>query len=151
MRSLNLSFRDLFIMNKSSLFTAAVLSFLVAGAAQAQAVMHDGALVDAAGRTVYTFDKDDLNKSNCAGGCLAAWPAFLAKSEATAKGEFGIIEANGARQWTINGKPLYYFAGDAKPGDRNGDGKGGMWHVVVAAKADGQAAKTTAPAHSYSY
>jgi predicted lipoprotein with Yx(FWY)xxD motif len=138
-------------MNKSSLFAAAVLSLFVAGAAQAQAVMHDGALVDAKGRTVYTFDKDDLNKSNCLGGCLAAWPAFVAKPEATAKGEFGIIEANGARQWTMNGKPLYYFAGDAKPGDRNGDGSGGTWHVVGAAKVDGQAAKTATPASSYSY
>ena len=137
-------------MNKTSLFTAAVLSFLVMGAVQAQPVMQDGALVDAAGRTVYTFDKDDLNKSNCAGGCLAAWPAFVAKPEATAKGEFGIIEANGARQWTINGKPLYYFAGDVKPGDRNGDGKGGTWHVV-SAKPAGQAVKTTAPSYSTGY
>lgn len=137
-------------MNKTSLFAAAVLSFATLGAAHAQAVMHDGALVDSAGRTVYTFDKDEPNKSNCAGGCLAAWPAFAAKPEATAKGEFGIIETNGARQWTINGKPLYYFAGDAKPGDRNGDGKGGTWHVV-AVKAEAKAAKTTAPAYGYGY
>lgn len=137
-------------MKKTSLFAAAVLSFLVVGAAQAQAVMHKGALVDATGRTVYTFDKDELNKSNCAGGCLAAWPAFLAKPEATAKGEFGIIEANGTRQWTVSGKPLYYFAGDAKPGDRNGDGKGGVWHVV-AAKPEAKAAVTATPASSYGY
>jgi predicted lipoprotein with Yx(FWY)xxD motif len=137
-------------MNKTTLFAAAILSFAAMGAAQAQAVMHDGALVDAAGRTVYTFDKDELNKSNCAGGCLAAWPAFLAKAEATANGEFAIIEANGARQWTVNGKPLYYFAGDVKPGDRNGDGKGGTWHVV-AAKPEAKAAKATAPAYSYGY
>jgi predicted lipoprotein with Yx(FWY)xxD motif len=134
-------------MNKNSLFVAAALSLLVVGAAQAQAVMHDGALVDAAGRTVYTFDKDVINKSNCAGGCLATWPVFMAKPEAAAKGEFGIIEANGARQWTVNGKPLYYFAGDAKPGDRNGDGKGGVWHVV-AAKPEVKAAVTAAPASS---
>lgn len=137
-------------MNKMTLLAAAVLSFAVMGAAQAQAVMQDGALVDAAGRTVYTFDKDELNKSNCAGGCLAAWPAFVAKAEATAKGEFGIIEANGARQWTINGKPLYYFAGDTKSGDRNGDGKGRTWHVV-AAKTEAKATMTTAPAYSNGY
>ena len=71
----------------------------------------------------------------------------MAKPEAAAKGEFGIIEANGARQWTVNGKPLYYFAGDAKPGDRNGDGKGGVWHVV-AAKPEVKAAVTAAPASS---
>lgn len=117
-------------MNKSSLFAAFAFSVLVAGAVQAQPVMRDGVLTDAAGRTVYTFDKDEANKSNCSGGCLALWPAFVAKPEAVAKGEFGLIDANGARQWTVNGKPLYYFAGDAKPGERNGDGKGGVWHVI---------------------
>lgn len=117
-------------MKKNSLFAALAVSMLVAGAVQAQPVMRDGVLTDAAGRTVYTFDKDEPGKSNCSGGCLTLWPAFVAKPEAVAKGEFGLIDANGARQWTMNGKPLYYFAGDAKPGDRNGDGKGGVWHVI---------------------
>jgi len=140
LRSQKPTFRDLEIMKNTSLFTAAVLSILVAGAVHAQPVMRDGALVDASGRTVYTFDKDEAGKSNCSGGCSAVWPAFTAKAEATAKGEFGIIEANGARQWTVNGKPLYYFAGDAKPGERNGDGKGGTWHLVVASKPVAQVA-----------
>lgn len=139
-------------MKKSSLFATAVLSLLVAAAVQAQPVMRDGALADAAGRTVYTFDKDAANKSNCSGGCLAAWPAFTAKAEATAKGEFGIIEANGARQWTVNGKPLYYFAGDTKPGDRNGDGQGGTWHIVGGkAEAAAPASQRPAPVQSYGY
>ena len=117
-------------MKNTSLFAASVLSIFIAGAVQAQPVMRDGALADATGRTVYTFDKDQTGKSNCSGGCLVQWPAFIAKPDAVAKGEFGLIDANGARQWTVNGKPLYYFAGDAKAGDRNGDGKGGVWHVV---------------------
>ena len=118
-------------MKKTSLFAATVLTLFAAAAAHAQPAMHDGALADAAGRSVYTFDKDEASKSNCTGGCLSIWPAFVAKAEATPKGEFGIMEANGVRQWTVNGKPLYYFAGDAKPGDRNGDGKGGTWHLVT--------------------
>jgi len=117
-------------MKNSSLFAAFAFSVLLAGAAQAQPVMRDGVLADAAGRTVYIFDKDEAGKSNCSGGCLSLWPAFTAKPGAAAKGEFGLIEVNGARQWTVNGKPLYYFAGDAKPGDRNGNGKGGVWHVI---------------------
>jgi len=117
-------------MKNTSFFAASVLSIFIAGAVQAQPVMRDGALADATGRTVYTFDKDQASKSNCSGGCLAQWPAFVAKPDAVAKGEFGLIDADGARQWTVNGKPLYYFAGDAKAGDRNGDGKGGVWHVV---------------------
>jgi len=118
-------------MMKQSTFAAAfALSLLVAGAAQAQPVMRDGVLADATGRTLYTFDKDAPGKSNCTGGCLAAWPAFTAKPEAQAKGEFGLID--GTRQWTVNGKPLYYYVGDAKPGDRTGDGQGGVWHAVTA-------------------
>lgn len=31
-------------------------------------------LTSGAGATVYTFDKDTAGKSNCGGGCLAAWP-----------------------------------------------------------------------------
>lgn len=116
-------------MKQSTFAAAFALSLLVAGAAQAQPVMRDGVLADAAGRTLYTFDKDAPGKSNCSGGCLAAWPAFIAKAEAQASGDFGLIADT--RQWTMNGKPLYYYVGDAKPGDRTGDGQGGVWHVVT--------------------
>ena len=115
-------------MKHSTFAAACALSLFIAGAAQAQPVMRDGVLADAAGRTVYTFDKDQPGKSNCTGGCLSAWPAFIAKPEAVAQGEFGLIADS--RQWMVNGKPLYYYAGDAKPGDRNGDGQGGVWHAV---------------------
>ena len=86
-------------MKTQSFVAAAVLALLASGI-QAQPVVRDGTLADATGRTVYTFDKDELNRSNCAGGCLAAWPAFVAKAGATAHGDFGLIEANGAMQWT---------------------------------------------------
>lgn len=117
-------------MKKNFFFAVFAFSALVAGAVQAQPVMRDGVLTDAAGRTVYIFDKDAVGKSNCSGGCLAQWPAFVAKPDAVAKGEFGLIDAQGARQWTVNGKPLYYFVGDTKAGDRNGNGMGGVWHVI---------------------
>jgi predicted lipoprotein with Yx(FWY)xxD motif len=129
-------------------FTSLALAAMLAGAAHAQPVVRDGVLADAAGRTVYTFDKDEMGKSNCTGGCLTLWPAFVAKPEAAAKGDFGVIEANGVRQWTVKGKPLYYYAADAKPGDRNGDGKGGVWHVVT----DKATTASTAPsATTYTY
>jgi predicted lipoprotein with Yx(FWY)xxD motif len=131
--------------------TAACLT-LLAGAVQAQPVVRDGVLADAQGRTVYTFDKDEPGKSNCAGGCLAAWPAFLAKTSAKAEGEFTLIEANGGRQWAIKGKPLYYFAGDTQAGARNGDGSGGVWHVVAptaAPKSAASANNNSGSAYSY--
>ena len=133
---------------RNAAFTSLALVAILAGAAHAQPVMRDGVLADAAGRTVYTFDKDEMGKSNCSGGCLTLWPAFVAKPEAMAKGDFGVIEANGVRQWTVKGKPLYYYAADTKPGDRNGDGKGGVWHVVT----DKATTAATAPSSSnYTY
>lgn len=136
-------------MNRcTTLIASLALAGVFAGTAHAQPVMRDGVLADAAGRTVYTFDKDEMGKSNCSGGCLTLWPAFVAKPEAVAKGDFGVIEANGVRQWTVKGKPLYYYAADAKPGDRNGDGKGGVWHVVT----DKATTAATAPSSSnYTY
>ncbi|MFY8042928.1 MAG: hypothetical protein ACOVOD_08365, partial [Rhodoferax sp.] len=56
---------------KKHLLHAALLA-LMATAAQAQPVVRDGVLADAAGRTVYIFDKDTPGKSNCSGGCLTA-------------------------------------------------------------------------------
>ena len=43
--------------------------------------------------------------------------------------------ADGSAQLTLGGWPLYTFSGDARPGDRNGQGSGGVWFVIG---ADGQ-------------
>ena len=128
-------------MKKISLGVVALLAVLASGV-QAQPVARNGLLADAAGHTVYTFDKDTAGKSNCSGDCLAAWPLFVAKPGSKAQGDFGLIDAaGGQQQWTIKGKPLYYFAGDAQPGERNGDGSGGVWHVVPASAASTGSAK----------
>lgn len=37
---------------------------------------------------------------------------------------------NGSVQVTYAGMPLYQFAGDAEPGDTNGQGSGDVWFVV---------------------
>lgn len=122
-------------MKKTSFLLAATALALLAGGVQAQPVARNGVLTDGAGRTLYIFDKDTPGKSNCTGGCLTAWPAFVAKPTAKTEGDFDLVASNGANQWAFKGKPLYYFAGDANSGDRNGDGSGGSWHVVpVAAK-----------------
>jgi predicted lipoprotein with Yx(FWY)xxD motif len=126
---------------------AAVLaaSALVAGQAAAQPVKaNQGILTDAAGKTLYVFTKDTANKSNCDAGCLAAWPAFVAKPEAKAQGDLGIItRADGSRQWTHKERPLYYYVGDANPGDRTGDKQGNVWFVIPSG-ADTKAASQPA-------
>jgi predicted lipoprotein with Yx(FWY)xxD motif len=48
------------------------------------------------------------------------------------------MQADGSNQVTYAGKPLYHFAGDAKPGDTNGQGVGKVWFVVG---ADGELVK----------
>lgn len=83
------------------------------------------------GLTLYTFRKDARNKSNCYGECAQAWPPFTAVKSAKAYGALGIIERkDGSRQWALNGKPLYFWAGDQKRGDATGDGVGGVWDAV---------------------
>ncbi|MEM7722953.1 MAG: hypothetical protein AAF376_11310 [Pseudomonadota bacterium] len=85
----------------------------------------------ASGMTLYTFDQDTRNQSNCYDGCAASWPPFLAGDSATAEGGLGIIERNdGTRQWALNGRPLYFWQGDARIGDVTGQGVGGVWFAA---------------------
>ncbi|MCZ2401851.1 hypothetical protein IV498_01295 [Paenarthrobacter sp. Z7-10] len=97
-------------------------------------------IVDGAGMTVYVFDKDVANsgKSNCSGGCLASWPPVIAKrgapSLAGISAKVGTIPtANGAKQVTINGLPVYYFAADRAAGDTKGQSVNNIWWVLDSA------------------
>ena len=94
-------------------------------------------LTDQNGMTLYVFDKDMKNTSNCYDGCEKKWPVFhgdldkLMLPEGVSKADFGTItRKNGAMQTTYKTKPLYYFFKDAKSNDVNGDGKKGVWHIV---------------------
>jgi predicted lipoprotein with Yx(FWY)xxD motif len=108
------------------------LATLAATSAFAQnTAVKDGALRDADGKTLYTFDKDAGGASVCYDACATNWPPFLAKDGAAAKGDYTLhARKDGKQQWALKGKPLYYFVGDQKAGDTAGDGKGGVWHVV---------------------
>jgi predicted lipoprotein with Yx(FWY)xxD motif len=41
-----------------------------------------------------------------------------------------ITRDDGTMQATYNGWPLYYYSGDAAPGDINGQGMEGLWFLV---------------------
>ena len=89
---------------------------------------------DDKGMTLYSFDKDEKNKSNCYDACAKNWPPFTAAADAKAEGDWTIVNrTDGTKMWAYDGKPLYTFASDTKPGDVTGDGVGGVWH---AAKSD---------------
>ncbi len=88
-------------------------------------------LTDKKDMTLYIFDKDKGGVSNCYQDCATSWPPYLVKNNDTVKEGFTIIERkDGARQWAYKGQPLYYWAGDQKPGDKTGDGVGGVWHII---------------------
>jgi predicted lipoprotein with Yx(FWY)xxD motif len=109
----------------------AVVWFSSAFAQSSPAKWVNGLLVDAKGMTLYTFDKDTNNKSNCEDACLKAWPALVAGADMKVSAPYSVLtRGDGAKQVALDGKPLYYFAGDQKPGDVNGDKSGGVWHVV---------------------
>ncbi|MEV4946806.1 SCO0930 family lipoprotein [Streptomyces sp. NPDC053755] len=104
-------------------------------------------LTDSKGFTLYRFDKDSANppRATCEGDCVTAWPVV---SAAGAKPPAGVdpsllgevTRADGTKQLTVDGWPMYRYAKDARPGDVNGQGVGGTW---FAAAPDG---KKAAPA-----
>ncbi|MCZ4123179.1 hypothetical protein [Streptomyces sp. H39-S7] len=98
-----------------------------------------GAIVtDAQGFTLYRFDKDRTAPpvSNCAGQCATIWPPVAAVRDSAVKGVDQnlvgtVTRADGSKQATLGGRPLYRYGGDAKAGETNGQGVGGTWFVVA--------------------
>jgi predicted lipoprotein with Yx(FWY)xxD motif len=95
-------------------------------------------VVDGKGMTVYAYDVDTqgTTTSACTGDCASAWPAVEVTGSGTPKvsGVTGTVStikaADGGRQLTLDGWPLYYFAGDHAAGQTNGQGLGGIWWVM---------------------
>src|SRR4051794_31430996 len=96
-------------------------------------------LVGPDGRTLYLFEKDKGPTSECTGACLSAWPPLTVSG--TAKGGSGVTAgklgtsklSDGKTIVTYAGHPLYYYAGDSKPGQTTGQGLdqfGAEWYVV---------------------
>jgi predicted lipoprotein with Yx(FWY)xxD motif len=92
-------------------------------------------LVDAEGRTLYAFTRDNGDRSACSGECASNWPALTGTATAGTGVQAALLstatQANGDSQVTYGGRPLYYFAGDANPGDTNGQGVGNVWFVLT--------------------
>jgi predicted lipoprotein with Yx(FWY)xxD motif len=89
-------------------------------------------LTDAKGMTLYTFDKDMGGKSACNGPCAGNWPPLAAAADAKPAADYTIIARDaGGKQWAYNGKPLYTWKNDHKPGDITGDGfLNNTWHIA---------------------
>ena len=106
-------------------------------------------LTDGSGNTLYLFAKDVDGKSACSGGCTDVWPVFYEKNRVFDSSldstQFGVItRADGSKQNTFKGWPLYRFAQDTKAGDVNGEGKNSFYiakpdyTVMIADKGAGK-------------
>lgn len=91
-------------------------------------------LVNPDGLTLYVFTPDTEGVSTCYDDCAASWPAVPGDTSIGSDLDaamFGTAPRDdGSEQLTVNGMPLYLFAGDAAPGDTNGQGLNDVWFVV---------------------
>ncbi|HEY2223824.1 hypothetical protein [Actinomycetospora sp.] len=106
-------------------------------------------LADGTGHTLYQFDADRGGSPTCADACANAWRPYIATGEPTSTdgnknslddAQIGTVtRADGRQQVSYAGHPLYYFSGDAAPGDPDrvddirGAGLvqyGGTWNAV---------------------
>jgi predicted lipoprotein with Yx(FWY)xxD motif len=122
-------------------------------------------LVDSKGRTLYELGSDGKNKSTCAGACAMNWPPSIAPKKPTfgagvSKSKLKVIKrADGKKQLSYNGHPLYTFIADTKKGDTNGQGInafGGIWNVlngkgkiISSGQATGTSTGSTDPTPTY--
>ena len=87
------------------------------------------------GKTLYFFARDVAGDANCTGACLDTWPIFYKETPTLGKGmkaaDFATItRADGNKQTTFKGWPLYYYKNDTKAGDVAGENVGNVWMVA---------------------
>jgi predicted lipoprotein with Yx(FWY)xxD motif len=99
-------------------------------------------LVNAKGRTLYTFAKDQRRHVTCTGSCANFWPPLKWKSAAKPKAGgsarsklLGLdMSPSGGHVVTYNKWPLYTYTGDSAAGQANGQAttlNGGKWYVIT--------------------
>jgi DMSO/TMAO reductase YedYZ molybdopterin-dependent catalytic subunit/predicted lipoprotein with Yx(FWY)xxD motif len=104
-------------------------------------------LVDGSGRTLYWTTADVSGQSNVTGAALDSWPVFYTADiilplvptmgnppkllPQLYASEFGTItRADGTKQTTFRGWPLYYYKNDKASLDTSGQGVDGAWYVA---------------------
>src|SRR5207237_6266326 len=80
-------------------------------------------LVGGNGKSLYLFEADTGTQSTCSGACAQAWPPLTTNGAPKAAGSTSAsllgtsVRSDGTTQITYAGHRLYYFDGDANPGD----------------------------------
>jgi predicted lipoprotein with Yx(FWY)xxD motif len=99
-------------------------------------------IVNGQGHTLYLFEKDRRGHSACSGACATYWPPLVTGGKPIAangakRALLGTIRrADGTRQVTYAGHPVYRFLLDAKRGQTKGEGLndfGGGWDALTPA------------------
>jgi predicted lipoprotein with Yx(FWY)xxD motif len=93
---------------------------------------------DGGNRALYAFTRDPRGRSTCSGACAAAWPPYivtgaLRAGPGTTRSLLGTTKrADGRRQLTYAGRPLYYYVHDpvGQVLCQNVREFGGLWLVV---------------------
>jgi predicted lipoprotein with Yx(FWY)xxD motif len=99
-------------------------------------------LVTAKGFALYIWTQEKPGQIKCTGSCAKIWPPLLVPAGvhmpaavAGTSGRFGIIvRPDKARQLSYNGRALYTFVSDVKPGQVGCDGVQGWEAVRVKAR-----------------
>ena len=99
-------------------------------------IVPTGVLVtNAAGYSLYAFDRDTATKTACTGTCEEKWVPVIAPELARMQGGWTTIErTNGVRQWVFRGKPVYRHAEDSYKGSLQGGDVPG-WQNIYMQKA----------------
>ena len=110
------------------------------------------------GMTLYQFAMDTAGSgtSACTGACISTWPPLTVSPGTTPTlasgigGQVSTITRSDGKgvQATFQGKPLYFYSGDSKPGDSNGNYP--EWSVVAVGAA-GAASTSSGGGGGYSY
>jgi len=82
------------------------------------------------GESLYIFDEDELNKSNCDEDCQQRWTKVIDLSKVgIGSPDIKRIEDG---QLAYRTHPLYTFNKDEEPGDVKGDNFRDVWHLIYA-------------------
>lgn len=94
-------------------------------------------LVNQSNFTLYYLQNDSkaVYNSTCYDECAKLWHPFYASNimlpDDLSQIDFGMItRADGSKQTTFKGWPLYLYGKDKFAGDTGGNGVDGVWHIV---------------------
>jgi predicted lipoprotein with Yx(FWY)xxD motif len=114
-------------------------------------------LADPNGKALYVFANDTKGTatanpaSACTGVCAQTWTPFYMRIEnlilpaMAKKADFTeFSRSDGSSQLAYKGYPLYYYSKDVNPGDTNGNGMNGIWHLAALSGFSGSAGSPAA-------